>query len=273
MQSGEAGLAGNIISAQDLEAILTEYLKSIDLDQSRDVARRMITQLRERNFILCYLGADNYAFVHRTFLEFFAAWAFVWEFKETQTLTFEELRAQTFGAHWQEESWQEVLRLIAGMLEPIFVGRTIEFLMAQDGKSDKYANLFLAAECLAEMRTRNASQAIAKTLLDKVKVLTQFDLEHHSNESSHEEKTKLIQEVRTKAVSTVSTIWADSRETLAWLKLRIQIDKDSVVRKTALKQLTIGFKEDSETLGYLKGLVADAPHEEVRSQAVDSIGV
>ncbi|MEO0397222.1 MAG: NACHT domain-containing protein, partial [Cyanobacteria bacterium P01_A01_bin.137] len=260
MQSGEAGLAGNIISAQDLEAILTEYLKSIDVEQPRDVARRMIRQLRERNFILCYLGADNYAFVHRTFLEFFAAWAFVWEFKETQTLTFEELRAQTFGAHWQEESWQEVLRLIAGMLEPIFVGRTIEFLMAQDGKSDKYANLFLAAECLAEMRTRNASQAIAKTLLDKVKVLTQFDLEHHSNESSHEEKTKLIQEVRTKAVSTVSTIWADSRETLAWLKLRIQIDKDSVVRKTALKQLTIGFKEDSETLGYLKGLVAEASH-------------
>jgi predicted NACHT family NTPase len=53
--------------------------------------RMMIKQLRERNFILCYLGADNYAFVHRTFLEFFAAWAFVWEFKETQTLSFEEL--------------------------------------------------------------------------------------------------------------------------------------------------------------------------------------
>jgi predicted NACHT family NTPase len=62
------------------------------MDQPRDVARLMIRQLRERNFILCYLGADNYAFVHRTFLEFFAAWAFVWEFKETQTLSFEELR-------------------------------------------------------------------------------------------------------------------------------------------------------------------------------------
>ncbi len=132
MQSGEAGLAGNIISAQDLEAILTDYLKSIDVDQPRDVARRMIRQLRERNFILCYLGANSYAFVHRTFLEFFAAWAFVWEFKETQTLTFEELRDQTFGTHWQEESWQEVLRLIAGMIESKFVGRIIVFLVKQN---------------------------------------------------------------------------------------------------------------------------------------------
>jgi predicted NACHT family NTPase len=97
MQSGAAGLAGNIISAGELERILTDHLRSMEVDKPREMARLMIKQLRERNFILCYLGADNYAFVHRTFLEFFAAWAFVWEFKETQTLSFEELKTQTFG--------------------------------------------------------------------------------------------------------------------------------------------------------------------------------
>jgi predicted NACHT family NTPase len=116
MQSGAAGLAGNIISAGELEAILTDHLRSMEVDKPRDMARLMIRQLRERNFILCYLGADNYAFVHRTFLEFFAAWAFVWEFKETQTLTLRNCGADVW-AHWQEESWQEVLRLIAGMVD------------------------------------------------------------------------------------------------------------------------------------------------------------
>lgn len=86
MQSSEKGLAGNIISAFDLETILANYLKTIEVEQPRTVARLMINQLRTRNFILCYLGADSYAFVHRTFLEYFCAWEFVWQFKETQSL-------------------------------------------------------------------------------------------------------------------------------------------------------------------------------------------
>ena len=42
----------------------------------------MIGQLRERNFILCYVGVDNYAFVHRTFLEYFCASEFVRQFEK-----------------------------------------------------------------------------------------------------------------------------------------------------------------------------------------------
>jgi len=53
------GLAGNLISAADLEAILTDYLKRIEMAQPRTIARVMINQLRARNFILCYLGADS----------------------------------------------------------------------------------------------------------------------------------------------------------------------------------------------------------------------
>ncbi|MGG6238875.1 NACHT domain-containing protein [Nodosilinea sp. AN01ver1] len=188
MQSGKEGLAGNIISAQDLEAILTDYLKSIDVDQPRVVARHMIQQLRTRNFILCSLGADNYAFVHRTFLEFFAAWAFVWEFKETQTITFEELRDQTFGAHWQEESWQEVLRLITGMIDAKFSNQLIEFLINREinkkrhleafgspGHHTNYLqptgviNLLLAADCVSELGKGKVDVANRDKLLRKLK--------------------------------------------------------------------------------------------------------
>ena len=41
-------------------------------------------------------------FVHRTFLEYFCAWEFVWQFKETQTLTFEQLQTDVFGQRSEE---------------------------------------------------------------------------------------------------------------------------------------------------------------------------
>jgi predicted NACHT family NTPase len=119
MQTGEKGLAGNLINENDLVKVLIDYLKTIEFDKPREVARVMINQLRTRNFMLCFLGADYYAFVHRTFLEYFCAWEFVWQFKETQTLTIEELKDKVFGKHWQDETWDEVLLLISGMIEVV----------------------------------------------------------------------------------------------------------------------------------------------------------
>ncbi|MEQ9371103.1 MAG: NTPase, partial [Coleofasciculus chthonoplastes F3-SA18-01] len=89
MQAAEKGLAGNLIAADELEGILTKYLQTLDINNSRAVARVMIKQLRERNFILCFMGADYYAFVHRTFLEYFCAWEYVWQFEKERTLSLE----------------------------------------------------------------------------------------------------------------------------------------------------------------------------------------
>jgi predicted NACHT family NTPase len=87
MQSGKDGLAGNIISAR-IWRKFDGALEVMEVDKPRDLARLMIRQLRERNFVLCYLGADNYAFVHRTFLEYFAAWSFVWKFEKAENIKF-----------------------------------------------------------------------------------------------------------------------------------------------------------------------------------------
>ncbi len=108
MQGNNEGLAGNLISEKDLERIIQEYLKSVDVNDPRTVARALIEQLRSRNFILCFVGAEYYAFVHRTFLEYFCAWSFVWQFKETQSLGIDGLINDVFGNHWRDEKWQEV---------------------------------------------------------------------------------------------------------------------------------------------------------------------
>uniref|UniRef100_UPI0025D3CC8E NACHT domain-containing protein n=1 Tax=Okeania sp. SIO2F4 TaxID=2607790 RepID=UPI0025D3CC8E len=58
MQDNEAGLAGNLIHGNDLEKIIRDYLKSVDINEPRTAARVLMEQLRSRNFILCFVGAE-----------------------------------------------------------------------------------------------------------------------------------------------------------------------------------------------------------------------
>ncbi|MBW4502086.1 MAG: HEAT repeat domain-containing protein [Scytonema hyalinum WJT4-NPBG1] len=271
MQTSEKGLAGNLISANDLERILTEYLKTIEVDKAREAARVMREQLRTRNFMLCFLGADYYAFVHRTFLEYFCAWEFVWQFKETQTLEIEELKSEVFGKHWRDETWHEVLRLITGMIEPKFVGEILDYLMAQNGEAEKFSNLFLAAKCLVDVRNRTVIAKTAQQLLNRFKDLTKYDLNYYYDLYEDEEERKLVQEIRTQAVAAVATTWKDDAATLAWLKERATADDDSDVRRAAIQALASNYKDDATTLAILKGRATADNHLDVRRAAVQAL--
>ena len=61
MQQNKEGLAGNLIHGDDLENIIKDYLKSVDINDVRFVARALMEQLRVRNFILCFVGGGYYA--------------------------------------------------------------------------------------------------------------------------------------------------------------------------------------------------------------------
>ena len=59
MQSNKNDTSGNLIRKSDLENILTESLREIiEQGEPRMIARIMIEELRTRNFILCFWGAD-----------------------------------------------------------------------------------------------------------------------------------------------------------------------------------------------------------------------
>ncbi|MEH2245064.1 HEAT repeat domain-containing protein [Nostoc sp.] len=270
MQTGDKGLAGNLISAGDLEKILTDYLKSLEVSQARELARVMINQLRTRNFILCFLGADYYAFVHRTFLEYFCAWEFVWQFEKERSITIEDLNTEVFGKHWQDETWHEVLLLIAGMIDVKFVGEILDYLMVQDGEEKKFINLFLAAGCLAEVRNRSVIVSTANKLLDKLKDLTKYDLWYYYESYDDEEETELVQEIRTQAVATVATIWKDNSDTLHWLKDRASAD-DENVRYAAIEALVSNFKDDPDTRSFLKNCATADDDENVRYAAIEAL--
>jgi predicted NACHT family NTPase len=64
----------------------------------------MIEQFRQRDFLLSLYGPNLYGFVHRAFLEFFCATAFVHKFEKTRELTLEQLKTEVYGAHWEDQS-------------------------------------------------------------------------------------------------------------------------------------------------------------------------
>ena len=73
MQQERTGLEGNLISEGKLKRMVQPELAQLGVAQSLFVAEDLIWMLRERNFMLGYLGDHQYTFVHRTFLEYFCA--------------------------------------------------------------------------------------------------------------------------------------------------------------------------------------------------------
>ncbi len=249
MQTSEKGLAGNLISADDLEKLIIDYLKSIDFDKPREVARVMMNQLRTRNFMLCFLGADYYAFVHRTFLEYFCASAFVWQFEKTRSLSIEELKTEVFGKHWHDESWHEVLRLITGMIEPKFVGEIIEYLMEFDGEGEKFNNLFLAAECLGEVKNRSIFRKSDTKLLDNLKTLTD---DKNNKQPFTPKEFQLNAYICSRAVVVIANTWSDNPETRPWLKKVANSNRYWSVCQSVIDELVKEWANEPDILFNLK---------------------
>ncbi|MFZ2277050.1 MAG: NACHT domain-containing protein, partial [Prosthecobacter sp.] len=173
MQAAPDGLKGNLIDGPTLTRLIEGYLQDeLHIAQSRAAARAVVEQLRLRNFILCFVGADSYAFVHRTFLEYFCAADFVHQFNVAKTLDIEGLIA-LFNRHCRDDEWREVLRLICGQIDEQFVGRIVEHLAMRtdlekwDGNT-QLPELPLALWCLSDARNVSRLQQSGSALMQRV---------------------------------------------------------------------------------------------------------
>jgi hypothetical protein len=211
-------------------------------------------------------------------LEYFCAWEFVWQFKESQTLTVEQLINEVFGAHWQDESWHEVLRLICGMIEPKFVAEIIDFLLEQKVDRsdflDEYervteeglSNIILAANCFAEARNRNLIATTSEQSLEKLK----GEIEQDSRPWFNFELMEIL-------MSLIATNWKEDPHTLPWFKDIIlqnenkYMDGNVYLRQAAVYAIAQGWKEDPDTLPWLKDRALQDEDEEVRYAAVYAI--
>lgn len=273
MQANDQGLTGNLINVDDLHEIFQSYLENIGYQKldARNAAKELINQLRDRNFILCHAGDNYYAFVHRTFLEYFCAEAFRRQFEKEKSLTLEQLKTEVYGKHWQDEAWDEVLKLIAGAIDAKFVGEIIEYLIGIDGEEEKFRNIFLAAGCLGEVKNRKVLEEIDIKLLPKIKQLIYYYREHdYGFYSNHFEKTP---EINMEAVSAIARIWKEDCETVPMLKAIVTNSSyDDWVTSTAVLELADNFREDSEILSWLKTIaIKSAASEITASTAITAV--
>jgi hypothetical protein len=256
MQQGEGGLAGNLIERSRLIQVFKSFLSGLGIQDSYSKSQQLVDQLTKRNFILAFAGADRFSFVHRTFLEYYCAAWFVERFEKKQELSLERLRDEVFGGHWQDESWHEVLRLIAGMLDEKKAEQLIRFLMQLDGRNNKMANLMLAAGCLSEVRNRRAVQATDQELWERfIAEVVHYDPPYYCEPWEQDQE---IAPVRQAGVTRIASTWRLDKAQ-AWLRTAAISDRDFSIRRAAVQELARGWKDDPETLPFLKGLaVSDA---------------
>lgn len=193
-----------IITKQPLDEIISEYLKSIGIQDYYEKAQELREQLTNRSFILCFLGGDSYGFVHRTFLEYFCASHFHYEYERKKSKSLEQLKTEVIIQQWTDPAWREVIILFTGLINESFAAELIDCLAEQDGQSHNFDNLILAAECLQNVRNRYPIRETDKRLLDKIKDLL-------------ENQPQLTDEVRNQAIAVIKTTWTDDSETLQWL--------------------------------------------------------
>jgi HEAT repeat protein len=225
MQAGVGGLAGNYLTGDALREELERYLRSRyqrDPVEAKAIAIAMIAQFRERSFILSRYGAEVYGFVHRAFLEYFCAEAYVWQFEKNQELTLEQLKQQVFARYWEDASWREVLRLIAGMVAERFAGDLVVFL-ARDAYrpwprvfGDRPPrSIALAVQCLAEIRNLHAVGEQASLVL---RVL--MSLFEYSSGVEDLGRDVLLEREIVPAAEAIGEAWPDREAYLAWYRAR-----------------------------------------------------
>ena len=108
---------GNYISSQDFLLITEDYLSAtfeLDPATAREIARTMIKQFRERDFILVWHSTAQVGFIHRSFLEYFCASAVIERFRSRE-LNRQDLQKLALD-HQQDPSWAQVLAFVSEVL-------------------------------------------------------------------------------------------------------------------------------------------------------------
>ena len=269
MQTGVNGPLGNLIATDRLETIIEDAVKPLVKGNPRAVARALIRHLRERNFILCFAGGNSYAFVHRTFLEYFCADDLRVRFEHEKSIDADYLKTQVFGPHWPDETWHEVLCLVAGMIHPNALAGILEYLLARLDSEQSCQHIFLAARCVGEVRRSSDLGKIAVAVKQQLTGLVKFDYRYFYE--FWEDEADEVRSIRTRAVGLRANVWSTDPETTAWLKACAQTDEDGAVRQAAVDALARGWKDDLDTLPILKARAQTDEDGAVRRAAVDAL--
>ena len=268
MQQERTGLAGNLIAEDKLKQIVENELAQLGVERPWSVADGLIWMLRERNFMLGYLGGRQYAFIHRTFLEYFCARDLKYRLERTSSLSVDGLRL-LFQERWQQDEWHEVLRLLCGLIGAEYAAQCASELLTQGGQTEGHRAVFLAAQCLREIRELGWIREVRGRAREMLLPLTR--LHRAYSYEPHGPKAVEAYRIRIRAVQELARGWKDDPSTLPLLKDCAVRDEQPAVRWTAVKELARGRKEDPDTLPWLKGRATRDEDWRLRQAAVEEL--
>jgi predicted NACHT family NTPase len=259
MQTESADSHTNLISEENLERIVREYLESIKYPDPFKGTNKIIDRLRVRNFILCSLGGNSFAFVHRTFAEYFCAYDL---FKKctgiNRQLSLDDLQSQYFGHYWDNENWHEILRLLVGLLssnddnniDPI--KSIMEHLLALDGKYCAHLNIFLAADFLMEVRNRQLYSQVDGAILERLGELAKLS----SSDFEYWIRSK-------DACQSIGRVWQGEQSGYKKLQELINQGDDN----DAIRTLAEHYRDESDTHSIIKQLTTQGNRAAIRALA------
>ena len=153
LEHSQAGSELNAIAYAPLQNILASYLEvkyQRPQGEAGAIAVDILRHLMERTYVLAGIGERVFGFVHRTFMEYFAACRCLAQFNARKS-DFDWLTRDIFEAHWQTPEWEEVLLLLTAMLhdQGTPIHDVVEHLRL-DSSTDLPFNVAFAARCLGE---------------------------------------------------------------------------------------------------------------------------
>jgi hypothetical protein len=186
LEHGEGGREVNAISHRPLVGIFSKYLierYQKSPGEADALANEILNHLAERTYVVAQIGEGIFGFVHRTFMEYFAACQLKEDFGIRKG-DYEWLKQEVFGARWAESEWQEVLLLLAGMLAGIRfpITEVAEYLRREHAQPVPF-NVAFAARCLGEAGLVDNPEAARELLTELVAAIAEQAARNRSTES------------------------------------------------------------------------------------------
>ncbi|MBG0559953.1 HEAT repeat domain-containing protein [Actinoplanes aureus] len=238
MMSGRLGPHGDHVSGDELRQIFAQHLvrQGSSWTEAKASAKQTIEQLQKRSFVLGRAGRADYRFVHRTFLEFYCAWAIVERFKRHEAR--EEIKS-LFRDRWADPGWRETLRLVAGQVSVPLAAELVELLVTEinpdwhrDPPPDPPWNVVLAVQCLAGIHPIEDAGPAAGLVLRQVSLV----LEHcaRTPAESRSAYSDLLVDELIPAVEAVGSSWPESETYLDWYRrVGVRIVSDQLSASTS----------------------------------------
>jgi HEAT repeat protein len=271
MQHEREGLGGNMISEARLRNVLISALRDRGIPGPRMAAQKIIGALAERDFMLCFTGDDQFAFVHRTFLEYFCAREYL---SHLANAGGKDELIELFRARWLDDAWHEVLRLICAMTGPNLAADLVKELLDARVKEQGWRAVFLAAECTGEIRQAGRVEAVRAATHHELLRLLDFEASSENREVRDDVDTEVVSvrkgaldrivrlgtgeatrgvlqfaarnqywAVRFAAVEALVKYWKDDA-TRRWL-VGLTGDESGLVRQAAVHGLAVGWPDET----------------------------